>query len=1240
MTSFPSQEKKQKAKSPPKGTANYSTFRGRKEDTTTAASGRSLDDADHDGHLLEGRMLEKYLARDQDQNEQPRDATNGDEGTRGMEERPTLAVPTSSTKLPFSPKQKSRHQVKVNNSGRLQENTNDTSDRMLGQRTDGPRTGPPFEDSNSSTPGTTSGTGPGRRAAPLGRVDGEPEPPEISAHTYPDDDYPQQIHTTPVTENDTDNSYFDWFGGATTSSAQLSQSAAASGSEDPASSSLLLFPYSRNNNYPPDPTTIDENKEDVVAAAADDLQNRPIHRPAHEQTNETGGSSSHMWDTVTTLLSMLSNRRHGAQDFFSFLDPSVMWRLRDVHSQLYEKQFDNAAVLREKSILIETMIACLYMRAVYGVPMYEGYVDSAATWVAGAFMKVNMDQLENEVLNQKAFLALVGAKQDSAQWQRKKRIEPSSEVTTSSQLPSGFVDGQELLPGAEQKSSSTSSVDKKKINTSQSGTTSSKRTTSKEEFLSRTSSPSSKSPSKPGTSSRKNSKTASRTTVPGRHGTGATTAATGGAAAAPTTSSTSSPTKTNAFLPANPILVSAFTEEMYEPAFVLSVNHTLKWLILSVRGSMAWKDVMTDIAAEEVDFAVRFPKAGSALFGVDPLQELTKARDEEKRRAQEAEALRRRASSGEAAGGPHDQEPDVASGADPLVTSDEPSEVQVGNDVVKVKANTKARSLFPAPKNKSGTASSTPPRVVEQDGPTSSRHDSLDDAILGPPASERKESLPEIDYVGNEFVGAKSPNKEDYDERGRGVLQGGQLSTLFQPEPRAETPTSTGAAVVVAPPSRGSSANSTRSSGQSVQKTRIPKPERKIRPPEDEAIYGDEGLFVPSSPEGDHAVYGQHQLGTTKNGYPGTSSTSSSSRAYLNIEKKTAGRNPHEPLLIDQSDVNFAPPGSSSSRPNSGSPERNRERHRRKDSTDSKPKNLSSLVPTAGSTTGEATSTVSSRTKTTSTEDGQRQTPSDEDNTEVRVLFRTHKGFVKSAEFVYGRIRFWVERFLKKNPDYRFVFTGHSLGAATVALVYWKFPQIENKRLFLFGSPAIAYHDDDAEQGGTVAGRSPGRAANAAKYPVMDDPRILGVVRGKDFVSALSMESFDRLADEISETSYFTQAVDYIGTLFGQQRKTHDYSKIPRPPGKFCLHLQVRPSTAAPTCFWVRNHGEHYRRILLGLRMIDDHLPNLYLATLCDVYFHRFFDRNNVSTMEYQFLKMLKRIRFDYIQAYEAARWI
>ena len=79
-----------------------------------------------------------------------------------------------------------------------------------------------------------------------------------------------------------------------------------------------------------------------------------------------------------------------------------------------------------------------------------------------------------------------------------------------------------------------------------------------------------------------------------------------------------------------------------------------------------------------------------------------------------------------------------------------------------------------------------------------------------------------------------------------------------------------------------------------------------------------------------------------------------------------------------------------------------------------------------------------------------------------RTLFTTHKGFVRAADFVYSRIKALVEKFFRKGfhkgvstRRYCFVFTGHSLGAATASLLFYKYPQIGNKKLFLFGCPGV-----------------------------------------------------------------------------------------------------------------------------------------------------------------------------------------
>mmetsp|Transcript_27894 Transcript_27894/g.70520 ORF Transcript_27894/g.70520 Transcript_27894/m.70520 type:complete len:642 (-) Transcript_27894:374-2299(-) len=588
---------------------------------------------------------------------------------------------------------------------------------------------------------------------------------------------------------------------------------------------------------------------------------------------------------------------------------------------------------------------------------------------------------------------------------------------------------------------------------------------------------------------------------------------------------------------AGAILVSAFTEEVYEPAFVLSVNHKLKCLVLSIRGSMAWNDVVTDIAAEEVDYCVYVPSPPA------PSGESTDAKKHKKR-----SQLR--------------QHEAASSGAPPDSTHPgalSPFSAAFGEAA----AGTRTSAA-------EGVGSEAPSR------PRSSSSGELSAKSYG--------NVSEIDYVGTEYVGitkhresgtiSLTPNSSFSSSNVEHAHQGPSTRSHPFPKPKNRRRNSDEQTVDHAPDGKieGSARNSQSQKEQpptaaARRPTQIPSPERRVYT--DEIATADGLLTTVTTSEAD------------------------------------------EPFFIDQNDP-------------------------------------------------------------------------DEELTEERLLFRTHKGFVRSADFVYRRIKNWVDRFLRKNPDYRFLFTGHSLGAATASLVYFKFPEIRDKKLITFGCPALVQEQTGGsgekarrqgkkrepavgEEGRSTSSSGSGSGASSTPskrkeedindkegpllrrtppstshhLPVSEDPRILGVVRGKDFVSALSMESFDRLADEISETSYFTQAVDWMSTtLFGQERPVRDYSKIPRPPGRFCLHLQVRPSTAAPVCYWTQNKGENYRRILLGLRMIDDHLPNLYLASLCDLYFNKFFSRADISNEEYAFLKMLKRIKFDYIQAYEAARWM
>ena len=70
--------------------------------------------------------------------------------------------------------------------------------------------------------------------------------------------------------------------------------------------------------------------------------------------------------------------------------------------------------------------------------------------------------------------------------------------------------------------------------------------------------------------------------------------------------------------------------------------------------------------------------------------------------------------------------------------------------------------------------------------------------------------------------------------------------------------------------------------------------------------------------------------------------------------------------------------------------------------------------------------------------------------------------------------------------------------------------------------------------------------------------------------------------------------------------------------------------------------------------MIDDHLPNLYLAGLCEVYLERFLDTRrevvidkngaeklrmaNLSGGEHVFLRMLRKVGFSYVRAKADAR--
>lgn len=51
------------------------------------------------------------------------------------------------------------------------------------------------------------------------------------------------------------------------------------------------------------------------------------------------------------------------------------------------------------------------------------------------------------------------------------------------------------------------------------------------------------------------------------------------------------------------VLLYSWAEKTFEPAFVVFLDHKLRWLVVAVRGSMEWKSVLTDIAADTCELA-------------------------------------------------------------------------------------------------------------------------------------------------------------------------------------------------------------------------------------------------------------------------------------------------------------------------------------------------------------------------------------------------------------------------------------------------------------------------------------------------------------------------------------------------------------------------------------------------------------------------------------------------------------
>merc|ERR1712194_468075 len=314
----------------------------------------------------------------------------------------------------------------------------------------------------------------------------------------------------------------------------------------------------------------------------------------------------------------------------------------------------------------------------------------------------------------------------------------------------------------------------------------------------------------------------------------------------------------------------------------------------------------------------------------------------------------------------------------------------------------------------------------------------------------------------------------------------------------------------------------------------------------------------------------------------------------------------------------------------------------------------------------------------------------DSEIAKLHTVFMVHGGFAKGARYVYNRTRLWIERFYQTHSEkeWRFCCIGHSLGAAVASLVYYMYPSIGHKRLMVYGTPPMLRfcHSEELEEMQThddygdlsteeadwevYAGGEDGLLPLQFLYriPLDDDSRILSVVRGKDWIARLSIRSVDNLMGELAKTSYVSAAVNYVQQSFkkfmegegggtgaegaetgegeGEEESTDSasaesiaakarFDRSLKGPGKMILQLQVRPTHVPPKPLWVRNRKNAYGKVLVGVRIFDDHLPNLYLASLCDIYFHGFFDRERVSPTEKVLLKILKTIQFDYITAYE-----
>jgi len=211
-----------------------------------------------------------------------------------------------------------------------------------------------------------------------------------------------------------------------------------------------------------------------------------------------------------------------------------------------------------------------------------------------------------------------------------------------------------------------------------------------------------------------------------------------------------------------------------------------------------------------------------------------------------------------------------------------------------------------------------------------------------------------------------------------------------------------------------------------------------------------------------------------------------------------------------------------------------------------------------------------------------------------------HEGMLRAARTVLERALPSIRRLLHERPDYSLVCAGHSLGAGVAVLA----------ALLLRSGGHVTDSADVTEDPPALRETT----AYAIAAPPLLSPKLaeecqpwaVSVVRGRDFISRLSVFQVDRLVFELTQASAAKKAKDWFSNAFGwtedsakkrYERNFGDGKEVAEllsPPGRI-LHLDTRGhkcGQGAPAAYWAP--GDFYHRYLLSTSMVADHLPKAY----------------------------------------------